>query len=56
MRESTLIIFASDHGTEMYDHGIANDKHNFLDASLRVPLIMRLPGVIAGGIVRDVLT
>ena len=42
---STLVIFASDHGTELFDHGINNDKHNFLDASLRVPLIMRLPGV-----------
>jgi arylsulfatase A-like enzyme len=40
----------------MYDHGIANDKHNFLDASLRVPLIMRLPGVISPGIVREFAT
>ena len=46
---NTLVIFASDHGTELFDHGINNDKHNFLDASLRVPLIMRLPGVLPRG-------
>ena len=35
-------------GTELFDHGINNDKHNFLDASLRVPLIMRGAGLPAG--------
>jgi arylsulfatase A-like enzyme len=48
LTESTLVIFASDHGTELFDHGINNDKHNFLDASLRVPLIMRGAGLPAG--------
>ena len=42
------MIFASDHGTELFDHGINNDKHNFLDASLRVPLILRGAGLPAG--------
>jgi len=46
LTNDTLVIFASDHGTELFDHGINNDKHNFLDASLRVPLIMRMPGVL----------
>ena len=32
----------------MFDHGINNDKHNLLDASLRVPLIMRGAGLPAG--------
>ena len=45
---TTLVIFASDHGTELFDHGINNDKHNFLDASLRVPLILRGAGLPAG--------
>jgi len=44
--DSTLVIFSSDHGTELYDHGINNDKHNFLDGSWRIPLLMRLPGVL----------
>ena len=53
---NTLVIFASDHGTELFDHGINNDKHNFLDASLRVPLIMRLPGVLPAGETREFAT
>lgn len=56
LADSTLVIFASDHGTELYDHGINNDKHNFLDASLRVPLIMRLPGVLPRGETRAFAT
>ncbi|GMH71181.1 hypothetical protein TL16_g05585 [Triparma laevis f. inornata] len=49
----TLIIFTSDHGSQLYDHGIDNDKHTFLDASWRVPLIMRQPGAVpAGGVER----
>ena len=56
MTNTTLVIFASDHGTELYDHGINNDKHNFLDASLRVPLIMRLPGVLPQGETREFAT
>lgn len=48
LRESTLVIFTSDHGQQYWDHGF-NDKHNFYDASWRVPLIMRLPGVLPQG-------
>ena len=45
IREDTLIIFTSDHGQQYYDHGF-NDKHNFYDASWRVPLIFSMPGKI----------
>jgi len=44
LANDTLVIFASDHGSQLFDHGINNDKHNFLDASVRVPMLMRLPG------------
>jgi arylsulfatase len=56
LADTTLVIFSSDHGTELYDHGIANDKHNFLDATLRVPLIMRLPNVLPKGETRRFAT
>ena len=56
MTHHTLVIFASDHGTELFDHGINNDKHNFLDASLRVPLILRWPGVLPAGVTRRFAT
>jgi arylsulfatase len=48
LRDSTLVVFTSDHGQQYYDHGF-NDKHTFYDESWRVPLIMRLPGVIPSG-------
>ena len=53
---NTLVIFATDHGTALFDHGISNDKHNFLDASLRIPLIMRYPGVLPSGETRAFAT
>jgi arylsulfatase A-like enzyme len=45
LRESTLLIFTSDHGIQNFDHGF-NDKHNYYDQSLRVPFIMSLPGLL----------
>lgn len=48
--ENSLIIFTSDHGQELGDHGF-NDKHNFYDETWRVPLIMRMPDKIQPGTV-----
>lgn len=45
LRESTLVIFTSDHGTQLFDHGF-EDKHNYYDASWRVPLILSMPGTL----------
>jgi arylsulfatase A-like enzyme len=52
LRENTLVIFASDHGQQLFDHGF-NDKHNYYDASWRIPLIMSMPGTLPGGEKRD---
>lgn len=52
LREDTLVIFTSDHGQQLFDHGF-NDKHNFFDESFRVPFIMSQPGVIPQGARRD---
>jgi len=43
---STLVAFWSDHGSQLFDHGIGNDKHTFYDASLRIPFLLRWPGVL----------
>ncbi|WP_208588556.1 sulfatase family protein [Gracilibacillus suaedae] len=48
LRENTLIIFSSDHGLQLFDHGF-NDKHNYYDASWRVPFIMSMPGTLPEG-------
>ncbi len=52
LRDDTLVIFTSDHGTELFDHGFY-DKHNYYDASWRVPLIMSMPGSLPQGERRD---
>jgi len=45
---NTLVIFTSDHGLGRGSHGLLG-KQNLYEHSLRVPLIMRGPGVPAGG-------
>jgi arylsulfatase A-like enzyme len=52
LRENTLVIFSSDHGQQYFDHGF-NDKHNYYDASWRVPFIMSMPGTLPSGTKRD---
>ena len=44
------MLFTSDHGSMLYDHGVDNDKHAFLDAAWRVPLLARWPGVLPPGV------
>ncbi len=47
--EKTLVVFTSDHGEEFLEHGRL--EHNSLYREVaRVPLIMRFPGEIRGGL------
>ncbi|TVQ29109.1 MAG: DUF4976 domain-containing protein, partial [Spirochaetaceae bacterium] len=48
LRQETLVIFTSDHGLQLFDHGF-NDKHTFYDESWRVPFIMSMPGTLPQG-------
>jgi arylsulfatase A-like enzyme len=49
LAESTLVVYTCDHGDLCGSHGMI-DKHNVLyDDVLRVPLLMRWPGVIPAG-------
>ena len=45
-RRNTAVIFTSDHGELIGDHGIYLKGPFFYDCSVRVPLIINLPGVI----------
>jgi arylsulfatase A-like enzyme len=47
MAKNTLVIFTSDHGTNLWDHGMES-KFNFFEPSWQVPLIMRGPGLPSG--------
>lgn len=55
--KNTLVIFTSDHGTQGGAKGIHPwEKKMPYEESIKVPLIMRWPGVFVGGITRDTLT
>jgi len=43
--ENTIVIFTSDHGDQLLEHGLMG-KNVFFEASVRVPLMLRLPGRI----------
>ena len=49
LRESTLVIFTSDHGEMLGDHGIYLKGPHFYEPAVRVPLIASMPGTIAAG-------
>src|SRR3546814_5268911 len=48
-RENTIVIFMSDHGEMLGDHGIYLKGPYFYEPAVRVPLIVSWPGTIAGG-------
>jgi len=48
-RDSTIVIFTSDHGEMLGDHGIYLKGPYFYDPAVRVPLILSWPGGIPGG-------
>lgn len=45
--ESTIIVFSSDHGDHLGDHGLPF-KSTFYESALMVPLIIRYPGMPMG--------
>jgi arylsulfatase A-like enzyme/Tfp pilus assembly protein PilF len=52
--DRTLIVAIGDHGESLGEHGEQEHGLFLYDAVLRIPLLMRLPGTIRGGmVVRD---
>ena len=49
LNENTLIIVTSDHGEEFFEHGMKGHRSNLFDTTLRIPLIVHLPGVVPAG-------
>jgi len=47
LAENTIIVYTADHGLSVGQHGLLG-KQNLYDHSVRVPLILRGPGVPAG--------
>ena len=48
MADDTVVIFTSDHGDMMGDHGLMTKGAYFYDACTRVPMIVRNPGARVG--------
>lgn len=48
-RENTIVIFTSDHGEMLGDHGIYLKGPYFYDPAIRVPLIISGPGMLNNG-------
>jgi arylsulfatase A-like enzyme len=55
MADNTLVIYMSDHGEMVGERGLLDKGPGSYDALYRVPLIMRLPGLIKAGTVCDSL-
>jgi arylsulfatase A-like enzyme len=49
LREDTLVVFTSDHGEELFDHGSVGHGHTVWEELLSVPLVIRIPGLDSSG-------
>jgi arylsulfatase A-like enzyme len=54
-RDRTLVVFTSDHGEMLGDHGLYLKGPYFYEGAVRVPLILAMPGRVAPGTRRDAL-
>ena len=54
--ENTLVIFMSDHGETLGDHGLIQKGCRFYEGLVRVPLILSWPGRVQAGATYDGLT
>jgi arylsulfatase A-like enzyme len=48
LRDNTLVVFFSDHGCCLGAHGEVS-KNNYYEESMRIPMMLRLPGVVQAG-------
>lgn len=51
--DDTLVVLVSDHGDQLGEHGMAGKMGNLYEASVRVPLVLRLPGAAHAGAERS---
>lgn len=49
--DHTLVLYTSDHGEELFDHGFATHGHTLYQELVRIPLVLSGPGVPRGQVV-----
>ena len=54
LAKPTLFILVSDHGEEFMEHRAVGHAHTVYEELLRIPLILRMPGVLPAGLRLDV--
>jgi len=54
-REDTIVIFTSDHGEMLGDHGLTQKGCRFYEGAVRVPLVLSWPGHFKAGLRSDAL-
>jgi arylsulfatase A-like enzyme len=47
-RDQTIVVFTSDHGETLGDHGLVQKGCRFYEGLVRVPLIFQGPGIVPG--------
>jgi arylsulfatase len=55
LAEDTIVVFTSDHGELLGDHQLLRKGPFLYDCSVKVPLIIRWPGVVEAGMRREEL-
>lgn len=53
--DNTLIVLTSDHGYFYGEHGLSVERRLAYEESIRIPMLMRHPGLIPTGVSRDQL-
>ncbi len=53
LKDKTLFIISSDHGTEFYEHKHVDHGHTLYDELIHVPLVIKLPGRSDGKVIKD---
>jgi arylsulfatase A-like enzyme len=52
--DDSIVVFASDHGEEFLEHGHVKHCRTLFDSSIRVPFILKIPGVEGKTVARPV--
>ncbi len=52
--DNTIVIFVSDHGDQLLEHGLP-EKNVFFEASVRVPCLIRYPARVSPGVREELL-